>query len=115
MHTSKRGLPLLSLLLAASVGSPVEPALAADAAAARAKAQILCENCHGKDGVAVLPGAPNLSGQQKEYLVQQRRAYRSGSRQNPQMSVVVKTLTDADIENLADWYSSIKVTVEMPK
>jgi len=38
MHTSKRGLPLLSLLLAASVGSLVEPALAADAAAARAKA-----------------------------------------------------------------------------
>ena len=115
MHTSKRGLSLLSLLLAASFGSLVEPALAADAAAARAKAQTLCENCHGKDGVAVLPGAANLSGQQKEYLVQQLRAYRSGSRQNPQMSVVVKTLTDTDIENLADWYSSIKVTVEMPK
>lgn len=106
---------LLSLLLAASAGLLVEPALAADRAAARAKAQILCENCHGKDGVAVLPGAANLSGQQKEYLREQLRAYRSGSRQNPQMSIIAKTLTDADIENLADWYSSIKVTVEMPK
>jgi len=115
MRTSKRSLLALSLLLPALSGSLVEPALAGDTAAVRAKAQTLCENCHGKDGVAVLPGAPNLSGQQKEYLVQQLRAYRSGSRQNPQMSVVVKTLTDADIENLADWYSSIKVSVEMPK
>jgi cytochrome c553 len=31
------------------------------------------------------------------------------------MNVVAKTLTDADIENLAEWYSAIKVTVEMPK
>jgi len=29
--------------------------------------------------------------------------------------VVAKTLTDADIENLSDWYSAIKVTVEMPR
>ncbi len=115
MRTWKKGLLLLSLLLDASAGLLAEPALAGDTAAAKAKAQVLCENCHGKDGVAVLPGAPNLGGQQKEYLLQQLRAYRSGSRQNAQMSIVAKTLTDADIENLADWYSSIKVTVEMPK
>lgn len=115
MRTSKRSLLVLSVLLAALSGSLVEPALAGDAASARAKAQTLCQNCHGEDGVAVLPGAANLSGQQKEYLRGQLRAYRSGSRQNAQMSIIAKTLTDADIENLADWYSSIKVTVEMPK
>ncbi|MGZ5662263.1 MAG: c-type cytochrome, partial [Usitatibacter sp.] len=87
----------------------------APAAAARAKVQALCQNCHGENGVAVLPGAANLSGQQKEYLTAQLRAYRSGSRRNDQMSIVAKTLTDADIENLAEWYSAIKVTVEMPK
>jgi cytochrome c553 len=115
MRKSRNQLLLLSLLLAAASGSLVEPALAADAAAARAKVQTLCENCHGKDGVAVLPGAANLSGQQKEYLRQQLRAYRSGNRQDPQMTIIAKSLTDADIENLAEWYSSIKVTVEMPK
>ena len=115
MHTSKKKCLALSVLLAALSGSLLEPAQAGDAAAARAKVQTLCENCHGKDGVAVLPGAANLSGQQKEYLVQQLRAYRSGSRQNAQMSIIAKTLTDTDIENLADWYSSIKITVEMPK
>ena len=115
MHTSKRGLLALSLLLGAASLSLVAPAPAADAAAARAKAQALCQNCHGEDGVAVLPGAANLSGQQKEYLQAQLRAYRSGRRQDPQMNIVAKTLTDGDIDNLAEWYSAIKVTVEMPK
>jgi len=115
MRMSKQELLVLSLLLAALCGSLLEPALADDAAAARAKVRALCQNCHGEDGVAVLPGAANLSGQQKEYLRQQLRAYRSGSRLDAQMNIVAKTLTDADIENFADWYSTIKVTVEMPK
>jgi cytochrome c553 len=88
---------------------------AADRAAGRHKVLTLCQNCHGEDGRATLPGAANLSGQQKEYLVEQLRAFRSGARQNPQMSVVAKTLSDADIDNVSEWYSSIKVTVEMPK
>lgn len=77
--------------------------------------QALCQNCHGVDGVAVAPGAANLSGQQKEYLAAQLRAYRSGSRRNEQMSIIAKSLMDADIENLAQWYSSIKILIEMPK
>jgi cytochrome c553 len=77
--------------------------------------QAVCQNCHGIDGVAVVPGAANLSGQQREYLIQQLRVYRSGTRQDPQMNVVAKSLSDRDIEELALWYSSIKVTVEKPK
>lgn len=115
MHTSKRVWLAASLLLGAASGSLVAPALADDAAAGRSKVRALCQNCHGENGVAVLPGAANLSGQQKEYLRAQLRAYRSGSRQNEQMSIVAKTLTDGDIENLAQWYSAIKVTVETPK
>lgn len=114
MHTSKAALLALSLLGSAS-GALVAPAQAGDALAAPAKVRTLCQNCHGENGVAVLPGAANLSGQQKEYLTEQLRAFRSGSRQNPQMSIVAKTLTDADIESVADWYSAIKVSVELPK
>jgi cytochrome c553 len=115
MPTSNSRLLALFLLPAVLFGSLPEPAVAGDAAAARAKVRALCQNCHGEDGVALLPGAANLSGQQKEYLRQQLRAYRSGSRRDAQMSVVAKTLTDADIENFADWYSAIRITVEMPK
>jgi len=112
---SSRTKILIASLAAALSAAPLTPALAGDLAAARAKVQILCQNCHGMDGVALIPGAANLSGQQKEYLVAQLRAFRSGSRQEAQMSVVAKALTDADIENLASWYSAVKVTVEMPK
>lgn len=115
MRLSKKRLLVMSLLLAALSGSLLGPALAGDVAAARAKVQALCQNCHGVDGVALIPGAANLSGQQREYLRAQLRAFRSGSRQEAQMSVVAKMLTDADIENLSDWYSAIKVSVEMPK
>ena len=93
----------------------LSPALAAGMNQAPNKVQMLCQNCHGVDGVAVIPGAANLSGQQREYLVVQLRAYRSGSRQEAQMNVVAKTLSDADIEEMANWYSAIKVTVEMPR
>jgi len=113
MSTPKLLIP--ALLLAAWFAALPEPALAGDAAAGRVRAQNLCQNCHGENGIAVLPGAANLSGQQKEYLRSQLRAYRSGSRRDEQMNIVAKSLTDADIEDLADWYSSIKVTVEMPK
>lgn len=112
MDASKTPRVALSLLLGGACLALASPALAD---AAPAKVRTLCQNCHGENGVAVLPGAANLSGQQKEYLVAQLRAFRSGSRQNPQMSIVAKTLTDADIEVLADWYSAIKVTVEAPK
>lgn len=111
MHPSKKTSLVTSLLLATLLA----PAWAGDMAAARAKAQSLCANCHGADGVATLLGAANLSGQQKEYLREQLRAFRSGSRQNPQMSVIAKMLTDADIENLSEWYAAFKITVEMPR
>jgi cytochrome c553 len=91
------------------------PAIAADAAAGRAQVRAVCQNCHGENGVAVLPGAANLAGQQKEYLKAQLRAFRSGSRKDPQMTIVAKTLTDPDIDNLAEWYSAVKVTVEAPR
>ena len=114
MLTRNAGSFALSLMLAAACASLTGAALAAGAAAP-AKAKALCQNCHGVDGVAVVPGAANLSGQPKEYLGAQLRAYRSGSRHDPQMSIVAKTLTDGDIDALAEWYSAIKVTVEMPK
>jgi cytochrome c553 len=106
-----RNLAAVTCLLA---GALLQSASAGDALAGRAKAQALCANCHGEDGVAVLPGAANLSGQQKEYLREQLRAFRAGSRHNPQMSVVAKTLSDAQIEDLAEWYASIRITVEKP-
>lgn len=67
-----------------------------------------CVTCHGMDGQGTSPMFPNLAGQSEVYLEQQLRAFRSGRRQAPQMSIVVQNLSDQDISNLAAYYSGLK-------
>ena len=106
--------PLLSLFLISMTGLLAAPAWAGDLKAGKAKAQAQCQTCHGMDGKATIPMAANLSGQQKGYLIAQLKAYRSGKRSHEQMSIIAKMLEDDDIENVAEWYSSIKITIEPP-
>jgi cytochrome c553 len=89
-------------------------AAVADPAAGRKKAQ-MCAACHGLDGVAKIPEAPNLAGESVIYIDRQLKAFRSGERKHPQMSIIAQGLSDEDIRNVADWYSSIKITVEVPQ
>jgi len=84
---------------------------AGDADAGKAKS-MPCATCHGLNGMSTLNEAPNLAGQPLIYLIEQLRAYRSGKRQNEIMSIMAKPLTNDDIEDLAAWYSSIKVEVK---
>jgi cytochrome c553 len=90
------------------------PSRAADATAGKAKAA-MCAVCHGLNGLAKNPEAPNLAGNNANYLVKQLKAFKSGERKNDQMSIIVESLSDDDMANLAAWYSSLKVTVEMPQ
>jgi cytochrome c553 len=80
----------------------------------RAKAEVACALCHGRIGVSTLPNAPNLAGQQPIYISEQLRNYRSGKRQNEVMNMIAKQLTDSEIAQIASWFGSIKVTVEVP-
>lgn len=105
------GFICLALMFGAGLVSSTH---ASDLEAVKQKVRMLCANCHGYDGVASLPGAANLSGQQEMYLKQQLRAYRSGERQNAMMTVVAKGLSDDDIDQLSAWYANIQVTVEPP-
>ena len=84
--------------------------LAGEVAAGRQKAAV-CAVCHGPLGLAVLPDAPKLAGQPEMYLVAQLKAYRGGTHQHEVMSLMAKPLSDADIDNLASWYASLKVEV----
>lgn len=89
-------------------------ASAADRAAGREAASI-CATCHGANGLATAPDAPNLAGNSAIYLAAQLKAYRSGARQHEQMSIIASGLSDADIANLAAWFSAIKVTATLPQ
>ncbi len=85
-------------------------ASAGDAAAGKAKSAV-CAACHGAAGIAAIPTYPNLAGQNKAYLVSSLNAYKSKQR-NGGMAVVMQgqaaALSDQDIENLAEYYSSLK-------
>ena len=88
-------------------------AVADDAVVGRAKAQV-CAVCHGPLGVAVAPDAPSLAGQPALYLVSQLRAFRGGERKHEVMSLMAKSLSDADIGALAAWYASIRIEAQAP-
>jgi len=102
----------LSLALALLLGSACVPVLAADLAAAKAKAK-MCAACHGIDGIAKVADAPNLAGNGELYLARQLQAFRSGERKHPQMSVIASGLSDEDIAAVTAWYSALKVSVEL--
>lgn len=103
---------VLSCLLAAAAFVPA--ATAADAAAGKKKAAA-CAVCHGLDGLSKNPDAPNLAGDSATYIVSQLKAFQAGTRQSEQMSIMAEGLSEDDIANLAAWYSSIKVKVELPQ
>jgi len=71
--------------------------------------------CHGAAGISTQPNAPHLAGQPAIYLEEQLRGYRSGRRRHEQMNVVAKPLSDAEIANLAAWFSSIRIEATLPE
>ncbi|MEL6115454.1 cytochrome c [Photobacterium sp. SP02] len=87
------------------------PVMAAgDAEAGKGKAAI-CAACHGADGKAVIPGYPNLGGQNEQYLVNALKAYKNKERNGGNailMQPQAAMLSDTDIDNLAAYFSQMK-------
>ncbi|MHB1145849.1 MAG: c-type cytochrome [Thiobacillus sp.] len=67
-----------------------------------------CAACHGADGVSAIPSFPKLAGQQRDYLYHALKDYKSGKRNNPLMAEQVKALSDADMLDLAMYFSRQK-------
>jgi len=100
---------LASVALATSALTISADMMAADAAAGKAKSAV-CAACHGANGKSAIPTYPNLAGQNAPYLVSALKAYKSKQR-NGGMAAVMQgqsaALSDADMENLAAYYSSL--------
>ena len=94
---------------AAQAVRPVPPA-GFDPAAAPA----VCSGCHGADGIAVIPEAPNLAGENTIYLDTQLKAFRSGKRASEVMGPIAAGLDDAAIRAAAEWYAAIGVEAAAP-
>lgn len=71
----------------------------------------VCAGCHGMDGKSVVPGFPNLAGQDLTYLKNQLKNFRDKTRTGGQSAIMVGMaagLSDEDINNLAMYFSSLK-------
>lgn len=69
-----------------------------------------CVGCHDIPGYrSVFPDVypvPKIIGQNAAYIENALRDYRSGKRTHPSMSGIAAQLSDQDIKELAQWYST---------
>ena len=98
---------ILTVISAVALTAAANVAVAGDVAAGKAKSAT-CAGCHGADGISAVPTYPNLAGQKEAYLIVTLKGFRDGTRKNATMNPMAKPLSDADIENLAAFYASLK-------
>jgi len=98
---------ILTLIAVSALTVSATAMAGGDAAKGKAKAAV-CGACHGTDGIGKSPIFPNLKGQKPAYLVSQMKAFKTGVRKNPIMNGQAKGLSDADMANLAAYYSGLK-------
>lgn len=95
MHKPRLKTPaLISLLLASSAVMAAPP-----------KTELECRACHGPGGVSQIKIVPSLACQKELYLINSMMAYREGRRIDASMSAAMGSMLDADIKELAAYYS----------
>jgi len=78
-----------------------------DVAAGGKKHAASCASCHGANAISPNDTWPNLAGQNAAYLVRILAAYKSGAQTDVMMSPMAKTLSDAEIQDLAAYYAGL--------
>jgi cytochrome c553 len=64
-----------------------------------------CDRCHGINGNSTEPTIPALAAQRPDWLEQVLNEYRTGARKSAAMSAMTSIMTDADIKEIAQYYS----------
>jgi len=69
-----------------------------------------CSSCHGDDGNSMVATFPKLAQQHSSYLAQQLQAFKDGTRNDPMMSPMAKSLSDDDIADISAYYAAQKIS-----
>nr|WP_136251306.1 cytochrome c [Ningiella ruwaisensis] len=99
-------LSILGLIALLFLGGCSQGAASGNIEAGEEKSAI-CAQCHGRNGISIVPIYPNLAGQKEQYLVLSLKAYRSGERVNMAMTPHARKLSDEDIADLAAYYANM--------
>ena len=94
-------------------GNLTSSALAQDPNAARSLSAT-CFTCHGTDGVSVGGVPPSLAGQNKVYLLQQMKDFKTGKRPATIMHQQAKGYSDEQLEQIAAYFASVKPAAAAP-
>ena len=113
-HSLTAGLVLLSLSSVAQTPAPAAPPPPIPFAAANLtplgvrSLAANCAACHGTNGNSVGGAIPALAGMNKEYLLNQIKAFRDGKREATVMHQIAKGYSDAEMVALGDYFSALK-------
>ena len=102
----------LAPVLAASLIALSSSAGAADTGQQKAA---VCAACHGADGNSINPVWPKLAGQHPAYIEAQLKAFKAGTRKNPNMMPMAANLSEQDMQDLANYFASQKRTIGAAK
>lgn len=94
--------------------SPTKPAAAAPLHGQKL-AEAYCAGCHGVDGNSTDPQYPKIAGQKASYLRAQLQAFKSGVRKSDVMSGVAPAITNAQVAELARYYSGKRIKPDVVK
>ena len=86
----------------------MDVAIGADIEQGRQKAQV-CVACHGPAGNSANPAIPSLASQPAQFISTELFQFREGNRKDPQMSPVAANLSNADMNDLAAYFSAQKL------
>lgn len=110
-----KAIPFLLALAGLAVAVPA--ARAQDASQGQKKAS-MCIGCHGIPGYqASFPEiykVPMIAGQNPKYIVNALTEYKKGERKHPTMRAVAGSLSDADMADLAAFYSTYGASMIKP-
>jgi cytochrome c553 len=74
----------------------------------RVKAQV-CAACHGVDGNSSILSIPSLAGQPRQFITTALFMFREGRRKHDQMTPFTAKLSNADLNDLAQYFSAQKL------
>jgi cytochrome c553 len=100
------------LMLGISINAQAEEAAAKSA---QQTVNNVCAACHAPDGNSVITLNPKLAGQHPDYLEKQLTEFKSGKRANAVMSGMAGALSEAEMKELAIYFSSKKTALGKAK
>lgn len=97
------------LLAAAAAGAPLVAGAQTQEALYVRSLAATCANCHGTNGQATQGSAVvGLAGLPRDYMLQQLRAFRDGTRPATVMHQITKGYSEPQLEQIASYFAAQK-------